>query len=676
MAISPGESKESDAEVETESVTIPATPILSEKENPSGSNNDASNKKKKNIVEAESGTETITAVSVSKKGSNTAPTLKEVIAAAEIIAAAEAATAAADKEKESTVANVSPNPSTVTTESNTETTTETKVKVKETEVPVAAPEIGPGWTVLTKYRKTSGDPYRYYLSPIKKHRLNSRPAVDRFLAALETVSGDETQAYAKASTRGTKTKSDSVDDNSNNTVVSPKSGVGNKLNGKVVVAKTKAKAKNKNKNKNRIKGEVTVTVAKKPKPKKQPTKSPKAKANSNNGDDDDHPPKRPSSTFIMYTGNLRQKVMEENPKAKPVEISRILGGIWKAISEPEKEKIQKRYDHELEIYRGKMKDWKLRNPGKDAAFFRNKKRNAAIALEEKKHKHKHKKGSLSSTKLNSKPNSKSNTKSSSSSSNANSSSTDSSTPRTAKAKKAKTAEGSEWWEVEGFRDRRVNRYTGKEEYLIKWRGCPESSNTWEPSTSLSVQDDAKAWWKQETNRRNTLLAKRKRMNESMKRLGIETGPDGKLSMTETPGDESEGEGEGVPHTLSASTNTVCKRKEAPPSATHTTRAEAPLVEDKTWNWDDTSQVNFRAVRRVSVYEPYVRETVTEARINGTPLVLIGHVGWAGGADCEGAELRACDDGATAGVLARGHSDGFVWLALFVWCAAFCIATRM
>ena len=40
--------------------------------------------------------------------------------------------------------------------------------------------------------------------------------------------------------------------------------------------------------------------------------------------------------------------------------------------------------------------------------------------------------------------------------------------------------------------------------------------------------------------------------------------------------------------------------------------------DSNWTWDDASQVNFRAVKRISVHDEDAREQVTEARMNGSP----------------------------------------------------------
>ena len=39
-----------------------------------------------------------------------------------------------------------------------------------------------------------------------------------------------------------------------------------------------------------------------------------------------------------------------------------------------------------------------------------------------------------------------------------------------------------YWEVESVVGRRVHR--GRVEYLIRWKGCAEEENTWEPAANL------------------------------------------------------------------------------------------------------------------------------------------------------------------------------------------------
>merc|ERR1712238_341448 len=50
--------------------------------------------------------------------------------------------------------------------------------------------------------------------------------------------------------------------------------------------------------------------------------------------------------------------------------------------------------------------------------------------------------------------------------------------------------------------------------------------------------------------------------------------------------------------------------------------------EKQWKWDDESHVNFRPIMRIDVNSPHAKEIIPEARANGTPLVLTGHIGWA------------------------------------------------
>ena len=54
----------------------------------------------------------------------------------------------------------------------------------------------------------------------------------------------------------------------------------------------------------------------------------------------------------------------------------------------------------------------------------------------------------------------------------------------------------------------------------------------------------------------------------------------------------------------------------------------PPVDDHIWKWSDAEQVTFREVERINVNDPSASKVVTQARIIGTPLVLVGHVGWA------------------------------------------------
>ena len=57
-------------------------------------------------------------------------------------------------------------------------------------------------------------------------------------------------------------------------------------------------------------------------------------------------------------------------------------------------------------------------------------------------------------------------------------------------------------------------------------------------------------------------------------------------------------------------------------------SEISVVDDNRWKWGDAEQVIFREVKRIDVNDLNAAKTVKDARINGTPVVLVGHVGWA------------------------------------------------
>ena len=57
-------------------------------------------------------------------------------------------------------------------------------------------------------------------------------------------------------------------------------------------------------------------------------------------------------------------------------------------------------------------------------------------------------------------------------------------------------------------------------------------------------------------------------------------------------------------------------------------SDTPPVDDHLWKWSDADHVIFREVERINVNDPNAAKAVTQARIIGTPVVLVGHVGWA------------------------------------------------
>jgi hypothetical protein len=120
-----------------------------------------------------------------------------------------------------------------------------------------------------------------------------------------------------------------------------------------------------------------------------------------------------------------------------------------------------------------------------------------------------------------------------------------------------------YWAIEKLVGRRQLE-DGSVQYRVRWSGCPDSEDTWEPKDNFceAAYSDARAL------DREALSAQ----------VGSTTDP-----MTE-------------------SCEAECK-------------------------WTDVQQPSFRAVKRISVDDTDAQERVTEARETGTPVCIVGHRGW-------------------------------------------------
>ena len=161
-------------------------------------------------------------------------------------------------------------------------------------------------------------------------------------------------------------------------------------------------------------------------------------------------------------------------------------------------------------------------------------------------------------------------------------------------------EGNCYWEMEKVVGRRERN--GRVEYLIRWKGCPESDNTWEPSTNLCDTGMAEAL---RFSREQKLLEQKRQEDERRLGLGL---------PVETERADKTGSHEGVP----------CESEDVKPAAAETVFVEEELP----WQWNDEEQIVFRDVVRIDVNDDDAGKRVTEARVNGTPVVLVGHKGWA------------------------------------------------
>jgi hypothetical protein len=57
------------------------------------------------------------------------------------------------------------------------------------------------------------------------------------------------------------------------------------------------------------------------------------------------------------------------------------------------------------------------------------------------------------------------------------------------------------------------------------------------------------------------------------------------------------------------------------------------VPDVHWDWTDAGQIQYRDIERIHVHDPHARQKVTDARLNGVPVCITGHCGWAQFTQC-------------------------------------------
>jgi hypothetical protein len=77
---------------------------------------------------------------------------------------------------------------------------------------------------------------------------------------------------------------------------------------------------------------------------------------------DPNMPKRPSTSYMLYCSENREKVKNENSEMKPKDITTRLGELWNALSEKEKTKYSKKAEKERAVYNKLMDQYKIDHP--------------------------------------------------------------------------------------------------------------------------------------------------------------------------------------------------------------------------------------------------------------------------------------------------------------------------
>lgn len=236
----------------------------------------------------------------------------------------------------------------------------------------------------------------------------------------------------------------------------------------------------------------------------------------------------------------------------------------------------------------------------------------------------------------------------------------------------------EYYEVEKVVGKRIENDGVK--WKIRWKGCREDEDTWEPDEMLSdsALEEAKLYEKKLKEEKSRLTGIENRnadpevsvcaedrklppppkpesivhsssrdphagalvqpsepdVHVSNKQEHIHTKP-----PSETKPDPQFDIRVPLPQPLPSEPDAVFSKQElenasSKPRASsgrkRVTAAEAAAYVDKElpWAWNDDEQVVFRSVDRINVNDNDAGERVTEARMNGTPVVLVGHKGWA------------------------------------------------
>ncbi|XP_038060037.1 transcription factor A, mitochondrial-like isoform X2 [Patiria miniata] len=69
-------------------------------------------------------------------------------------------------------------------------------------------------------------------------------------------------------------------------------------------------------------------------------------------------PKRPSGTFMIFSLEKRQQVIKENPSMNIPEIAKVVGKMWRELSEDEKESYRSQSRQNMEDYMEEMETFK------------------------------------------------------------------------------------------------------------------------------------------------------------------------------------------------------------------------------------------------------------------------------------------------------------------------------
>ena len=168
-------------------------------------------------------------------------------------------------------------------------------------------------------------------------------------------------------------------------------------------------------------------------------------------------------------------------------------------------------------------------------------------------------------------------------------------------KKEATQVDGEFYEVEKIIGMRNGLHTT--EYLVRWRGLDPTMDSWEPEANLcdSALEDA-------INFRQKEELRRKRLVEGEASLGFASSKVEDVYI--------------VPGYFEDNNSTIQK-----PEKVECNNKPEPEEDNKKNDTSTDHKIDFQSIQRINVNDANAKERVTEARINGTPIVLVGQKGW-------------------------------------------------
>lgn len=199
---------------------------------------------------------------------------------------------------------------------------------------------------------------------------------------------------------------------------------------------------------------------------------------------------------------------------------------------------------------------------------------------------------------------------------------------------------STYFEIEKLVDSRIQ--DGRVEYLVKWKGVSMSQATWEPSENLcdSAIEEASKLMKKKKLEENLANTTNFQSHGNSSATCSLTPSIGAITVSDADGDikKDKGGGPGDANFTEAPkiidlTEEPGEEKQKATNANANSQQDVkhipqPCLEDGQWYWTDEEQIKFREPDRINVNTPDAKQKITDARLSGTPVVLVGHVGWA------------------------------------------------